>query len=84
MKRRNHRMKEKILKILLELDDEIANVGEEDNLIEAGFIDSFAVVSLVDDLETEFSIVMEPEEIIEANFSSIASICALVESKLKV
>ena len=75
-------MKEKILKILLELDDEIANVGEED-LIEAGFIDSFAVVSLVDDLETEFSIVMEPEEIIEANFSSIASICALVESKLK-
>ena len=58
-------MKEKILKILLELDDEIANVGEEDDLIEAGFI------------------VMEPEEIIEANFSSIASICALVESKLK-
>ena len=76
-------MKEKILKILFELDEEIANVGENDNLIEAGYIDSFAVVSLVDDLEAEFSITIEPEEIIECNFSSIASIFNLVEGKLK-
>ena len=52
---------------------------EEVNFIEEGMLDSFDIVSLVDELETNFNVKIDGVDIIPENFSSIDSIEALLK-----
>jgi acyl carrier protein len=70
-------MKEQIIKILTDLRPEF-NFTQDVNFIEEGMLDSFDVVSLVDELETTFNIVIDGMSIIPENFSSIDSIASLI------
>lgn len=71
-------MKEKIVEILTELRPEF-DFSEEVNFIEEGMLDSFDIVSLVDELETNFNVKIDGVDIIPENFSSIDSIEALLK-----
>lgn len=71
-------MKEKIVEILMELRPEF-DFTEEVNFIEEGMLDSFDIVSLVDELETNFNVKIDGVDIIPENFSSIDSIEALLK-----
>ena len=71
-------MKEKIVEILTELRPEF-DFTEEVNFIEEGMLDSFDIVSLVDELETYFNVKIDGVDIIPENFSSIDSIEALLK-----
>lgn len=71
-------MKEKIVEILTELRPEF-DFTEEVNFIEEGMLDSFDIVSLVDELETNFNVKIDGVDIIPENFSSIDSIEALLK-----
>lgn len=71
-------MKEKIVEILTELRPEF-DFTEEVNFIEEGMLDSFDIVSLVDELETNFNFKIDGVDIIPENFSSIDSIEALLK-----
>lgn len=71
-------MKEKIVEILTELRPEF-DFTEEVNFIEEGMLDSFDIVSLVDELETKFNVKIDGVDIIPENFSSIDSIEALLK-----
>lgn len=71
-------MKEKIIEILTELRPEF-DFTEEVNFIEEGMLDSFDIVSLVDELETNFNVKIDGVDIIPENFSSIDSIEALLK-----
>ena len=71
-------MKEKIVEILTELRPEF-DFTEEVNFIEEGMLDSFDIVSLVDELETNFNVKIDGVDIIPENFSSIGSIEALLK-----
>lgn len=71
-------MKEKIVEILTELRPEF-DFTEEVNFIEEGMLDSFDIVSLVDELETNFNVKIDGVDIIPENFSSINSIESLLK-----
>ena len=76
-------MKEQIVKILTELRPEF-DFNENVDFIEEGMLDSFDVVSLVDELETKFNIKINGIDVIPENFSSVENIEVLVnKSTLK-
>ena len=71
-------MKEKIVEILTNLRPEF-DFNEDVNFIEEGMLDSFDVVSLVDELESQFNIKINGTDVIAENFSSLDKIEALVK-----
>ena len=71
-------MKEKIIEILTDLRPEF-DFTENVNFIEEGMLDSFDVVSLVDELEEQFGIRIEGVDVLPENFSTIESIVALLK-----
>ena len=72
-------MKEKVLKILTEISDEVEDY-KGDNLLEDEVITSLEVAEIVTALEDEFGIIIAAKYINKDNFASVDSICALVES----
>ena len=71
-------MKEKIIEILTDLRPEF-DFTEDVNFIEEGMLDSFDVVSLVDELEEQFDINIDGVDVLPENFSTIDSIIALIK-----
>ena len=71
-------MKEKIVAILTELRPEF-DFTEDVNFIEEGMLDSFDVVSLVDELEEKFGVKIEGVDVLPENFSTIENIVALLK-----
>jgi D-alanine--poly(phosphoribitol) ligase subunit 2 len=71
-------MKEKIVDILTELRPEF-DFSEDVDFIEEGMLDSFDVVSLVDELEAQFNIKISGVDVIPENFSTIDNIIHLLK-----
>ena len=71
-------MKDKIIAILNELRPEF-NFTEGVDFIEEGMLDSFDIVSLVDELEETFAIKIEGIDVIPSNFSTVDNIIALLK-----
>lgn len=71
-------MEEKVLEILKNINDEIASHMEE-NLFDAGLLDSFQVIDLVLELEDAFQIEIDAKDVIEENFSTKEAIVALIK-----
>lgn len=71
-------MKETIIKILSELRPEFDFTQEGVNFIEEGMLDSFDLVSLVDELDQEFGISIDGMDIISDNFSSVDAIAKVL------
>jgi acyl carrier protein len=69
--------KDKIIEILTDLRPEF-DFSETVNFIEEGMLDSFDIVSLVDELESLFNIKINGVDVIPENFSSVDSIIALL------
>lgn len=57
-------------------------IGDDDQLIESGIIDSLGIMSLLAFVEEKFSIEITGEDLIPENFSSISAITALVERQV--
>ena len=71
-------MKEKIVEILTDLRPEF-DFTEEVDFIEEGMLDSFDIVSLVDELETNFGIKIQGVDVIPENFSTLDKIETLLK-----
>jgi acyl carrier protein len=71
-------MKEKIIAILNDLLPEF-DFTEDVDFIEAGMLDSFDIVSLVDELEASFGIKIQGIDVIPTNFSTVDNIIALLK-----
>ena len=71
-------MKEDIISILNDLRPEF-DFSDDVNFIEEGMLDSFDVVSLVDELESQFNIKINGTDVIAENFSTLDKIEALVK-----
>jgi len=59
-----------------------ARLGDHDELLESGVLDSVGVLDLVAELETTFKITVSDDDLIPDNFRSIASLTAFVQAKL--
>lgn len=71
-------LRSEIVDILNEIDDEIAEY-EGDNLIDAGLLDSFAIITIMAMIEDRLHITISPENVKEDNFKSIDAIVKLAE-----
>lgn len=71
-------MKEKIIAILNDLRPEFS-FTEDVDFIEEGMLDSFDIVSLVDELEEGFGIKIQGIDVIPSNFSTVDKIIALLK-----
>lgn len=67
-----------IIEILSSLRPEF-DFTQEVDFIEEGMLDSFDVVSLVDELENRFGIKIDGLDILPENFSSVANIVSLLK-----
>jgi methoxymalonate biosynthesis acyl carrier protein len=56
-------------------------IADNENLFEAGMLDSIEITSLIVFIEKNFNITIDPDEIIEENFNSLNSLFKLIESK---
>ncbi len=59
-----------------------APLGDDEQLVESGIIDSMGVMTLLSFLEEKFSIQIPGEDLMPENFSSIKTISNLVERYL--
>ena len=74
-------MKEKIEKILAEVDDELLTYSG-DNMLTDGIINSFELIALVEDLEDTFDIDIDASYVVEKYFGNKDKIIALMEMLL--
>lgn len=72
-------MREKVIEILCEINNEIKNNLDVD-LLAAGFIDSFEIVNLVVELEETFDMEIDPELVVPENFQTVDAIVKLIEN----
>jgi acyl carrier protein len=72
-------MKEQIIKILTELRPEFDFTQEGVNFIEEGMLDSFDVVTLVDEIEQTMGVSISGMDVLPENFCSIDAICQTIE-----
>ncbi len=72
-------MKEKIIKILTEIRPEFEFNDPTVHFMEAGYLDSFDIISIVVDLETTFDVKISGALIVPENFKSIDSIANLIQ-----
>ncbi len=75
-------MQEKILDLLREIRPEADFDGSAD-FVEDGLLDSFDIVSLIDDLERQYGAPIPAQEILPENFSSLEAIAATVSRAQK-
>lgn len=66
------------MELLGDINEEILSY-EGDNLFEAGLLDSFQVIELIEELEDAFDIEIDAEYVLEKNFKSIKCIMELVK-----
>jgi acyl carrier protein len=72
-------MNDKIHKILVETRDEFDFSNPTVDFIEAGYLDSFDIISLVVDLEKAFDVKISGALIVPENFKSIDAIAQLIQ-----
>ena len=75
-------MKEKIIEILTELRPEF-DFTEDVDFIEEGMLDSFDIVSLVDEIESAFGVAISGADVVSSNFCSVEAICKTIEKNKK-
>lgn len=73
-------MKEKLMNILEEIRPDIDFINET-KLIDNGLLDSFDIVSLVQELNENFDISVSVDELVPHNFNSIENMIELINSK---
>lgn len=71
-------MKERVIEILTELRPEF-DFTENVDFIEEGMLDSFDIVSLVDEVENSFGVAISGADVIPENFCSIEAICETIK-----
>ena len=74
-------MEEKILELLAEIDEGILSY-DGDDLFEAGLLDSFQVIELVEMLEENFDMVIDAEHVVAENFATKEAILELMRRLL--
>lgn len=71
-------MKEKVLAILGEINEKIAE-NQEVDLLASGIIDSYEIVNIVVELEEAFDMEIDPELVVPENFQTVDAIVKMVE-----
>lgn len=69
---------EKLLEILMEIDDGI-DYEKEQALIDEHILDSFGIITLVSELTDAFDIEIEASELVPENFNSVEAMWKMIQ-----
>lgn len=69
---------DQLLEILNDLDPTV-DYENETNLIDGKVLDSFTIVSLIDNICEEFDIEISPKYLVPENFNSVGAMWALIQ-----
>lgn len=78
-------IREKVRELIqknLVMEDEAAELKDNDNIFEMGFVNSLFAMKLVTFIEDEFDVFLENDELNIENFSTVDRIVSLIEKKL--
>ena len=75
-------MREAIREFLTEngAGGDVTTLGDDDSLLDAGVIDSLAMVDLISHLERQFDVVIDEDDMTPENFDSVSAIVRYVGS----
>lgn len=59
-----------------------ARLGDDDELVQSGIIDSLGITTMLIFLEEEFNVQIPGDDLIPENFASVSTITALVERQM--
>lgn len=76
-------MKEKVLAILADINDEVLFLSDDDDLLELDILDSLDIINLIGELEKAFKITIYPDEIAFENINTINNIISLLNKKVE-
>ncbi len=65
-------------------EQSLADIGDDDHLVQSGLIDSLTMLEIVAFLEETWGVGVEDEELVPENFDSIARLTMFVEKKKPV
>jgi acyl carrier protein len=65
-----------------ELVRDVQAISDDDSLLEAGVVDSLAVLALVQYVERQYGLKVTEDEMMPENFESIGAIAAFVDRRL--
>ncbi len=71
-----------VMEILMDLRPDV-DFEKEKALVDDEILDSFDIISLVQELDEEFDITIKPADLIPDNFNSAEAIWALVEKLME-
>lgn len=71
-----------LLEILENLHPDVDFTSNKE-LVDAGILDSFDIVTIVSDIADTFDVTISADEIIPENFNSASALYALIENKLE-
>lgn len=71
-----------VMEILMDLRPDV-DFEKEKDLVDDEILDSFDIISLVQELDEEFDITIKPADLIPDNFNSAEAIWALVEKLME-
>lgn len=61
--------------------DVVAEIGDDDRLLEQGLVDSLHLVELVSGLEERAGVEVDADDLVPENFESLSAIADFVDSK---
>ena len=59
-----------------------ASLGDNEELVQSGIIDSLGIMSMLIFLEDEFNVQIPGDDLIPENFASVSNITALIERQM--
>jgi acyl carrier protein len=62
-------------------DGAVERLGEDENLIDQGLVDSISILELLAFIDREFGVALPVDEVVPENFRSIRALSNLIESK---
>lgn len=72
-------MREKLMDILMDIEEEIINY-QGNNLLEDGLLDSIQLLDLVEEIEDAFDIHIDADQMVRENFKTVDTILRLVQT----
>ena len=64
-----------------QLHRKVDGVGDNDSLLEAGIIDSMAVLEIVGHIEQQYGVTVSDDDMMPENFDTIEAIAAFIDSR---
>ena len=84
MNRQDLSKQDRIIEIVGRVSNKSTAPGPEESLFDSGYLDSFALTDMVQELEKEFGVAIPDSDLTPRRFSSVERIASYLESRPEI